>query len=85
MYEIRFHRKAAEFIRSLSKSQRNKVKTVLQAMKSNPFSYPYRKIRGEINLYRIRFGTYRMLYEISEKQKKIVVLKFEKRSKAYNK
>jgi len=84
MYEIRFHRKAAEFISSLPKGQKEKVKKTLETMKDNPFSHPYRKIRGETNLYRIRFGKYRMLFEISEEQKRVVVLKFDKRSKVYD-
>lgn len=56
MYEIGFSRQAAEFIKSLPKSQKEKVRNIVEAMKDNPFSHPYRKIKGETNLYRIRLG-----------------------------
>jgi len=84
MYEIGFTRKAAEFIRSLPKGQKEKLRKFLELMKDNPFSHPYRKIRGETNLYRIRLGKYRMLYEINEELKKVIILKVDKRSKAYD-
>jgi len=55
----------------------------LEAMKDNPFSQPYRKIRGETNLYRIRLGGFRVLYEIDDQMKRVVVLKVDKRSRVY--
>lgn len=54
----------------------------MEAMKDNHFSQPYRKIRGEANLYRIRLGRFRVLYEIDHQKKRVVVLKIDKRSKA---
>ena len=84
MYEIGFTRKAAGFIRYLPKGQREKVRKILEVMKNNPFSHPYRKIRGETNLYRIRLGKYRMLYEINEEQKRVIILKVDKRSRVYD-
>ena len=83
MYEIGFTRKAAGFIKSLPKGQREKLRKILEVMKDNPFSHPYRKIRGETNLYRIRLGNYRVLYEINEEQKRIILLKFAKRGRIY--
>lgn len=55
----------------------------MEAMKDNPFSQPYRKIRGETNLYRIRLGGFRVLYEIDDQMKRVVVLKVDKRSRVY--
>jgi mRNA interferase RelE/StbE len=84
MYEILFSRKAAEFTRDLPKAHREKLKNIIGGMKNNPFSHPYRKIRGKTNLYRIRLGKYRMLYEVNEEQKRVVILKLDMRSKIYN-
>ena len=83
-YEILFTKKAARFIRSLPKGYREKTKEILESLKHSPFSYPYRKIRGETNTYRIRIGKYRILYEVHENEKKIVVLTADKRGSIYD-
>jgi len=84
MYEIVFSRKAAKSVGELPRAHREKLITIIADLKSNPFSHPYRKIRGETNLYRIRLGEYRLLYELNEEQKRIVILKLDKRSKVYD-
>ena len=52
-------------------------------MKENPFSQPYRKIRGETDLYRIRLGRFRVLYEINDLAKRVTVLKIDSRNRVY--
>lgn len=84
MYEVVFSRKASDFVRSLPESQREKLKEIIGKLKDNPFSHQYRKIRGETNLYRIRLGKYRLLYEVDEHQKRVIFLKIDKRSKVYD-
>jgi mRNA interferase RelE/StbE len=59
-----------------------KIKDILENLKEDPFSYPYKKIKGKTNMYRIRVGKYRVLYKVEEK-KRITVLKIDKRSRAY--
>ncbi len=83
MYEVVFSRSGAKLTRSLPKSHRERLRRILEAMKDNPFSQPYRKIRGETNLYRIRLGGFRVLYEIDDQMKRVVVLKVDKRSRVY--
>jgi len=83
MYEMVFTRKSSDFIISLQKGYKEKLKYVLGKLKEDPFSHPYRKIRGETNLYRIRLGKYRLLYEVDEDKERVVILKIDKRSKVY--
>ena len=84
VYEIIFTHRSAKFIEALPQSHRQKLREITESLGSNPFSYPYRKIRGETNLYRIRLGKFRMLYEIDEKEKRVVILKVDKREKVYD-
>lgn len=83
MYEIIFSRKSAKFISALPQNYKNKIKEILAILKENPYAYPYKKIRGETNLYRIRVGKYRILYEINKKQSQIIILKVDKRERVY--
>jgi mRNA-degrading endonuclease RelE of RelBE toxin-antitoxin system len=46
MYELIFSKEAARFIESLDKGYKRKIKEILEALRGNPFSYPYKKIRG---------------------------------------
>ncbi|WP_337954342.1 type II toxin-antitoxin system RelE/ParE family toxin [Aciduliprofundum sp. MAR08-339] len=52
-------------------------------LRQNPYAYPYKKIRGENNTYRIRVGKYRILYEIDKINMQIIILKVDKRERIY--
>ena len=83
MYEIIFSKKSAKFINRLGAGYKNKIKKIFEVMKNNPFSYPYKKIKGETDLYRIRVGNYRILYQVDKNKKWIIILKIDKREKIY--
>ena len=83
VYEIIFSRKAAKFILSMPKKYREKIKNILENLRENPYAYPYKKIKGEVNVYRIRIGRYRLLYEVDKKNGRIIVLKIDKRERVY--
>jgi mRNA interferase RelE/StbE len=83
MYEILFSRKASRFVKTLEKGYKEKIRDILGNLRENPFSYPHKKIRGETNMYRIRVGKYRILYEVDEKRGVIAVLEIDKRSRVY--
>jgi mRNA interferase RelE/StbE len=85
MYEVIFTKRAGKFINDLQSGYKKKLRDVITHLKKNPFSYPYKKIRGEANLYRIRMGKYRILYEIEDIKKRIVILKIDERRKVYKK
>ncbi|MFQ5820957.1 MAG: type II toxin-antitoxin system RelE/ParE family toxin [Candidatus Heimdallarchaeota archaeon] len=52
-------------------------------LRDNPISYPYKKVRGYTNLYRVRLGRYRILSELERDPRRIIVLKIETRGKIY--
>lgn len=83
MYNVILSKKASNFIEKLDKSYKNKIKDVFLSLKENPFSYPHRKIKGEIYIYRIRIGKYRILFHINDADNIIIILKIDKRSKIY--
>ena len=83
MYEMIFSRKAAKFISTLPHNYKNKIKEMLIILRENPYAYPYKKIRGKTNLYRLRMGNYRILYEVNKKQNQIIILNVDKRERIY--
>ena len=84
MYEVVFTKKACKFIISVQKAYKEKIRAVVEHLRENPFSYPYKKIRRETNLYRIRVGKYRILYEVDDIGRRITILKVGERESIYN-
>jgi len=82
-YQLIFSRKAEKFIKNLNKNEKNRFKKVFEKLLENPYSYPYKKIKGKERMYRIRVGDYRILYTIEENA--IIVLKIDTREKVYKK
>ncbi|HII67023.1 MAG TPA: type II toxin-antitoxin system RelE/ParE family toxin [Thermococcaceae archaeon] len=83
MFEVIFTKKAAKRVQNLENSHKNKLKEIIITLRENPFSYPYKKIKGEENIYRIRIGKFRILYEVDEKNNLIIIFKVERRERAY--
>ncbi len=67
-YDIIFSRQAEKFINILSDKEKDKFRKTLKELSENPYSYPYKKIRGKVRMYRIRVGKYRVLYHIEGQQ-----------------
>ncbi len=82
-YKVIFSKKAAKFVYVLEKSHKEKLKQIVMQLRNNPFSYPYKKIKGKENMYRIRIGKYRMLYEVDKINKRIIILKMDARGRVY--
>lgn len=83
MFEVIFTKKAAKRVQNLENSHKKKLKEIILTLRENPFSYPYKKIKGEENMYRIRIGKFRILYEVDEKNSLIIIFKVERRERAY--
>jgi len=82
-FNLIFTKQVATFIARLDRGYREKLREIFAQLQENPFSYPYKKIRGYTTLYRIRLGRYRILYELERDTRRIIVLKIETRRKIY--
>ncbi len=81
MYEIFLSRRAKKFLDSLDESDRKRIKEKLRLLAENPFSLPYKKIKGRENTYRIRVGNFRVIYSLRSRE--IRILKIDKRERVY--
>jgi mRNA interferase RelE/StbE len=82
-YDVFLSKRAVKAAETLPSAQKETLHRAFSLMKENPFSFPYKKIRGEPHLYRIRIGNYRVLYEIDDTNRRIMVLKIDRRSRVY--
>lgn len=81
VYTIVFSKQAEKFLPTLEQMYKERLRVTFDQLRKDPFTY--KKIQGGIHLYRIRIGTYRIIYEIDQNNRRIHVLRVERRSKVY--
>ena len=59
------------------------LKKIEDLLHDNPVPHDAKSIQKKHDCFRIRIGDYRVLYRINRDSDKIVVIKIDKRSKAY--
>ena len=60
----------------------NDLVVVIDELSTNPRPYGVRKVKGFSITFRIRFSSYRIIYDIYDKDKKIIILRIVKRYKS---
>jgi mRNA interferase RelE/StbE len=60
----------------------NELVFMVDELSINPRPYGIRKVKGFSITFRIRFSSYRIIYDIYDKDKKIVILRIIKRDKS---
>ena len=86
MFTINIKRKALRKLARLDQKQKHKIKITILILKNDPI--PFRKIdicklKGYENIYRIRVGNLRIVYEVVWNEKTILVHYIGPREKAY--
>jgi mRNA interferase RelE/StbE len=83
MYEVEFVTSAAKEFRSLEDRIKRRVAVAIDALRENPRPRGVRKLRGHERLYRIRVGSYRVVYEIDDQARLIRVTRIRHRREVY--
>ena len=82
-YEVEFVASAAKEFRSLPSETKRRVIVAIDALRENPRPLGVRKLRGRLDYYRIRVGTYRVVYEIDDTAKLVRVTRVRHRRDVY--
>jgi len=81
-YIVFLHPNVIKFLRKLSKSDVNRIKSKLEEL-TEPYSVKAVKIKNK-DAFRIRVGDYRILYTVDDSKRVVVVFKVDKRGRVYN-
>ncbi len=81
MYEIRFDKKALNFLNKLELDIKKRIWNKLQECKKEPFRYL--KHLTEIKGYKLRVGDYRLIIDVQEEIKVLYVEKIGHRKNIY--
>ena len=82
-YKILFSRKSKQQLINLERNIATRIIKKLKEIRENPYAKGVVKLKGNINMFRVRVGKYRVLYEVYEKEKEVVIIKIDKRERVY--
>jgi mRNA interferase RelE/StbE len=83
VFRIEFTKRALKSLRSFQPQVRQRVLEKIGELPSDPFPHGVLKVHGEQNVYRLRVGDYRILYEVYKNGEVILIVKVEHRSTVY--
>lgn len=82
-YKVELKHTAQKQIRKLPLDILNRVREYIDMLVDNPRPIGAEKLKGFSNHYRIRVRSYRMVYDISDSEKKIIVVEIADRKDVY--
>jgi mRNA interferase RelE/StbE len=86
MFTLKTKRSALRKLAKTGNSQKQKIREVLLTLKNDPIPFKKAdvcKLKGYDNIYRIRIGSLRLVYEILWNEKVILIHYVGPREKAY--
>jgi mRNA interferase RelE/StbE len=87
-YQLKLHKDAAKFLRSLAARMRDRVSDKLDALADDPYDIQRLDVKpmvGENGLWRLRIGSIRLIYEVQEHCLVIYVITAGNRGDVYKK
>jgi mRNA interferase RelE/StbE len=83
-YDIQISPAAERDLKDLKSKLKNfsDLIAAIDKLSTNPRPYEARKVKGFSNTFRVRFSSYRIIYDIYDKDKKIIILRIIKRDKS---
>jgi mRNA interferase RelE/StbE len=83
-YEIELANAARKFLLGLKDQRlRDRLETAIDALSLNPFHPGTIKMAGGSELYRVRVGDYRVIYEVNQGRLRVLVVRIGKRGDVY--
>ena len=82
VYEIQIKKKVIKYLGTLRKKDTERIMTAIESLSENPRPVGHKKLSGE-KAYRIRIGSYRVIYEIEDEALKVYIIKAGSRGDVY--
>ena len=82
-YSVELTRTAEKQLRRIAKRDRSRLLDAIEALGTKPRPQGARKLQGYEDIYRIRVGQYRVVYEVIDDRVVVIVLKLGHRKDIY--
>jgi len=83
-YKIEWKRSAAKELKALPKNTVAKILKAVEQLPANPYPFGVRKLVGAEHTYRIREGSYRIIYSIAASSLVIEIVRVGHRKDIYD-
>jgi mRNA interferase RelE/StbE len=83
VYQITFRRSAERDVRRLPADTRRRVVAAIEVLANNPRPAGAKRLEGDLSLWRIRVGAYRVVYTISDEGLEVLIVRARHRREAY--
>lgn len=84
-YSINIKKSVEKDLRKLPTSVISRVIEAIENLKDNPYPKQSKKLKSTEKTYRLRVGNYRIIYQVDEERKEIVVYHVRHRENVYEK
>ena len=82
-YRLEFAPRTRRQLLNLPRKVQARLAPAIEALAENPRPHGVKKMAGEENLYRIRVGSYRVIYQIRDKDLLVLIVKIGHRREVY--
>ena len=87
-YQVKIHRQVEKILRSLPKAYYRRFLEFMDTLEYEPvprkkFDITKLEGTGDLDIYRVRLGDYRVIYSVNWRDKVIKILKLKHRGKVY--
>lgn len=82
-YRIEVARTAEKQIRALGRPDQERVLRAIRGLATDPFPDGCRKLKGYEDVFRLRVGTFRVLYSVESRRVVIIILRVARRRDVY--
>ena len=83
MYQVLYEKNVLKDLDKIPNQDVERILVVFKILSSNPYPQGSKKLSGKLNLYRIRQGSYRIVYTVAHKEKEIKIILVRHRKEAY--
>jgi mRNA interferase RelE/StbE len=83
MHRVEFTRKAGDELRSLDANMQQRASEAIDGLRNNPRPPGCKKLHGEKSVWRIRIGSFRIVYQVRDDQLQVLIIKIAHRKDVY--
>ena len=84
VYSIEFRPSVLKSLNKVPKSDLIQIKKKIEKLSTNLPDYSVTKLKGDNPFHRVRYGNYRIIYEIKKEKLIIIIVKIGNRKDVYN-